>query len=213
MTMILKSGYIWFVRFFQIQHRSSTDRWHRKKIHLQSLLRGEAAQLISGYDCNRTCYETALLHLKDWVGNPLRIVKFFLDRINSIRSPGLNNRKIYISSWTFLSTLVDTFKELDFVHVISSTTKLSLVLAKFPSPIRLEWNKYFLMPYLNQILNLFPVGCACMPMPVGNFFCLILREQHLIRVKFISSTPKKNKPNVNRHFYIRMSFSSNQNRN
>ena len=31
-----------------------------KLIHLQSLLKGEAAQLISGFGCNETTFKTAL---------------------------------------------------------------------------------------------------------------------------------------------------------
>ena len=37
----------------------------KKLIHLQSLLKGEAAQLISGYSCNGTTFKTALIRHKN----------------------------------------------------------------------------------------------------------------------------------------------------
>ena len=73
----------------------------------------------------------------------------------------------------FLTTLVDTFEQLDFQHDIRSTTNVQQALRKLPTETRLAWNRHAVssrlkQPTLNDVtlwLREFALACSEMPVP------------------------------------------------
>ena len=102
-----------------------------KMIHLQSLLTGEAKALVDGYGCNGGLYAAALSRLQEHFCNLKRIVNAFLEKLSNFRNQNLSNPENYTQYSSFLLTLVDTFQQLGFIHVLHSIINLNIVLTKY----------------------------------------------------------------------------------
>ena len=87
-------------------------------------------------------YFIALKRLQDTFGNPTKIITSFLQRLSSHPSPSLRQPDSFTAYSNFLTTLVDTFEQLNFQHDICSTTNVQQALAKLPTETRLAWNRH-----------------------------------------------------------------------
>ena len=114
----------------------------KKKIHLPSVLTGEAEALVDGYGCNGDLYVSSLNRLQELFGNPKRILTEFLEKL--FKAPNLAHPESYTQFSSFLLTMVDTFSQLDFIHDLHSTINLNVALAKLPKPVLFEWKKFVL---------------------------------------------------------------------
>ena len=115
-----------------------------KIIHLQNLVSGEPKALIDGYGCNPAMYQYALSRFKSTYGKPDRIVMSFLQRLQTFRQPSTDDPNSITNYANFLSSLVDTFTQLNFLHDIHSTVNLTSALLKLPADVRLNWNRHVL---------------------------------------------------------------------
>ena len=146
-----------------------------KMIHLQSLLAGEAELLIDGYGCNGSSYVPALNRLEEHFGNPNWIVNAFLDKLSPFKPPNVTVPESYTQFSAFHLTLVDRFQQQGFNHDIHSTTNLNQALNKFPTPVRLDWNKYALETFLlqpslkdlSEWLSIYAKACRDFPAPIS----------------------------------------------
>ena len=143
-----------------------------KMTHLQTLVKDQAKSVIRGYGYNGDMYIIALKRLQDSFGNPTKFVTSFLQRLNCHPIPTLEQPDSFTVYSNFLTTLVDTFEQLDFQHDIRSTTNVQQALRKLPTETRLAWNRHAVssglkQPTLNDVtLWLREFGLACSEMPV-----------------------------------------------
>ena len=101
-----------------------------KMTHLQTLEKDQAKSVIRGYGYSGDMYFTALKRLQDSFGNPTKLVTSFLQRLNCHPIPTLEQPDSFTVYSNFLTTLVDTFEQLDFQHDIRSTTNVQQALRK-----------------------------------------------------------------------------------
>ena len=84
----------------------------------------------------------ALKRLQDTFGNPTKIVTSFRQRLNCHPIPTLEQPDSFTVHSNFLTTLVDTFEQLTFLHDICSTTNDQQALRKLPTENRLAWIRH-----------------------------------------------------------------------
>ena len=73
-----------------------------------------------------------------------RIVMSFLQRLQTFRQPSTDDPSSITNYANFISSLVDTFTQLNFLHDIHSTVNLTSALSKLPADVRLNWNRHVL---------------------------------------------------------------------
>ena len=94
-----------------------------KMIDLQSLLTGEAKDLVGGYGCNGDLYASALHRLQEHFGNPKRIVNAFLENLIRFKSPNLTHPEGCILLF-FSFGNCGHLSATEFIHDLHSTTNL-----------------------------------------------------------------------------------------
>ena len=162
-----------WIGLFNATIHSSDMTTAEKMTHLQTLVKDQAKSVIRGYGYNGDMYFTALKRLQDSFGNPTKIVTSFLQRLNCHPIPTLEQPDSFTVYSNFLTTLVDTFEQLNFQHDIRSTTNVQQALRKLPTETRLAWNRHAVssglkQPTLNDVtlwLREFALACSEMPVP------------------------------------------------
>ena len=132
-------------------HRHKTQLGHDKcRKHLQTLAIRPAKNLISGYGYNADFYETAIEKLRSKIGKPTKVVSEYLLHLQRLQHPTFEQPTSFKDFLNFLSTMVDTFKQLCFHHDLQSTANVEQVLKKLPITARLEWNRHALAAKLER---------------------------------------------------------------
>ena len=144
-----------------------------KMTRLQTVVKDQAKSVIRGCGYNGDMYFTALKRLQDSFGNPTKIVTSFLQRPNCHPIPTLEQSDSFTVYSNFLTTIVDTFEQLDFQHDIRSTTNVQQALRNLPTETILPWNRHAVssglkQPTLKDVtlwLREFALACSEMPVP------------------------------------------------
>ena len=126
-----------WIGLFNATIHSSDMTTAEKMTHLRTLVKDQAKSVIRGYGYNGDMYFIALKRLQDSFGNPTKIVTSFLQRLNCHPIPTLEQPDSFTVYSNFLTTLFDTFEQLDFQHDIRSTTNVQQALRKLPTETRL----------------------------------------------------------------------------
>ena len=163
-----------WIGLFNATIHSSDMTTAEKMTHLQTLVKDQAKSTIRGYGYNGDMYFIALKRLQDTFGNPTKIITSILQRLSSHPSPSLRQLDSFTAYSNFLTTLVDTFEQLNFQHDICSTTNVQRALAKLPTETRLAWNRHAVSsglqrPTLKDITSwLQEFALACSEIPVAK---------------------------------------------
>ena len=83
------------------------------------------------------------MHYLDWSQHTANLIVLWCHFFNVSKHSG-NHPNSITNYANFISSLVDTFTQLNFLHDLHSTVNLTSALSKLPADVRLNWNRHVL---------------------------------------------------------------------